>query len=104
MRQMWIVIQLGDSRVRKAVYEKAEDTIHDMSGEIVKAGGLGDLVLTARFPHRRYRTLENAIAAAVNTLPVERTIVTGQDPYVLRENTAALTMELYRRQDQVVGL
>jgi hypothetical protein len=43
-------------------------------------------------------------SAALNTLPVERTIVTAQDPFVMREKTLALTRELFRRQDEVVGL
>ena len=47
--------------------------------------------------------MERAITAALDGLPVKRTIVAAEDPYVLREKTAALTMGLYRRQDKVVG-
>jgi len=104
MRQMWIIIQLADFQIRKAVCETTAAIIHGMSGEIVKLGGVGDLVVLAKFPHRRYRSVERAIAVALSTLPVKRTIVVGQDPFVLRDKTLALTMDLFRRQDEVVGV
>lgn len=102
--QMWIIVQLGAFDCRKVVADKVDGTVHEMGGEIVKWGGIGDVCAVAVFPHRKYRTLEKAIAAALNTLPVKRTIVTAQDPYTMREKTLALTMELYRRQAEVVGL
>ena len=58
----------------------------------------------AKFPHRKYRTVEKAVAAALNALPVKRTIVVAKDPYIMCEKTLALTIELYKRQDEVVGL
>ena len=75
-----------------------------MSGDAVDSSSMGDLVVTARFPHRRMKAVENAIATALSTLPVKRTIVAGQNPYILRPKTLALTKELYDRQDEVVGL
>ena len=104
MRPMWIICQFDDYRYRRAVYKKVDEIVQEMFGEIVKPGGIGDLVVMARFPHRRIKAVENAIAAALSTLPVKRTIVAGQDLYILRPKTMALTMELYRRQDEVVGL
>ena len=102
--RMWIIVQLADFDYRKIVAEKVEGTVQEMGGEVVKTGGLGDICVVAEFPHRRYRTVEKVVADTLNALPVESTIVTAQDPYILREKTMALTMELYRRQDEVVGI
>jgi hypothetical protein len=102
--RMWIILQLSDFDCRNVVADKVNGTVQEMGGEVVKSGGLGDICVVAAFSHRKYRNLEKAVAAALNTLPVQRTIVTGQDPYILRPKTIALTMELYRRQDEVVGL
>ena len=103
-RPMWIICQFDDYRWRKAVYKTVDEIVQEMFGEIVKTGGIGDLVVMATFPHRKYKAVERAVAAALSTLPVKRTIVVGQDPYIIRPKTMALTMELYRRQDEVVGL
>jgi hypothetical protein len=104
MRSMWIICQIDDHRWLKAVFEKVSAVVEEMSGEVVKSSSMGDLVVTARFPHRRIKAVEKAVAAALSTMPVKRTIVAGQDPYILRPKTIALTMELYRRQDEVVGI
>lgn len=104
-RRMWIIIQLDEPEFGKRVHERVVQVVQEeCGGEFVKSTSMGDLVLVAKFPHRRIKTVEKAIAAALSTLPVKRTIVVGQNPYLLRPKTMALTMELYRRQDEVVGL
>ena len=102
--QMWIIVQLADFDCRKVVVGKVDGTVREMAGEVIRWGGFGDVCAVAKFPHRQYKTVEKAVAAALNTLPVKRTIVTAQDPYVLREKTFALTLGLHRRQDEVLGL
>jgi hypothetical protein len=102
--RMWIILQLADFKYRKVVADKVDGTVQEMGGEVVKCGGLGDVCVVATFPHRKYRSVEKAVAVSLNTLPVKRTIVTAQDPYIMRPKTMALTMELYQRQDEVVGL
>jgi hypothetical protein len=62
------------------------------------------VVVRAQFPHRKYKTVEKAIASALNTWPVERTIVVGQDPSLLRAKALQLTTDVCRRQDEVIGL
>ena len=104
MRPMWIICQLDDSRWRRVVCEKVRWIVEEMSGEVERFSGIGDIVAVARFPHRKCKAVEKAVAAALETLPVKRTIVVGQDPYILRPRTMALTKELYERQDEVVGL
>jgi hypothetical protein len=104
MRPMWIFCQLDDSRCLKAVCEKVGEIVQEMSGEVLKSSSMGDLFVVATFPHRKYKTVEKAIAAALSGQFVKRTIVVGQDPYVVRNKTMALTMDLYRRQDEVLGL
>jgi hypothetical protein len=102
--RMWIIVQLLDPSYRKSAFESVERVVREMSGDIVKTGGFGDVEVMATFPHRKYKSVEKAVAAALNTIPVERTIVTANDPYVLHERTVGLTMELYRRQDEhVIG-
>jgi hypothetical protein len=101
---MWIVVQLYDSKFRRTVYDRVNQIVQEMSGEAVKSGGFGDIVLLAMFPHRKYRTVEKAIATALNNLPVKRTTVLSQDPFILRERTLILTKELYERQNEVLGL
>src|SRR5664279_2175255 len=90
MRPMWIICQFDDYRWCKAVYKKVDEIVHEMFGEIVKTGGIGDLVVMATFPHRKYKAVEKSIASALSTLPVKRTIVLGQDPYIIRPKTMAL--------------
>ena len=92
---MWIILELTDHRFYKEAHEKAVATVKDMGGEIVGRGGLEELVLMTRLPHRKYRTVEKAVAAAVNTLPVDRTIVYGRDPYAFRKQP-----QLRRRRDE----
>jgi len=102
--QMWIDVRLTDFGCRKLVADRIDGTVKKMAGEVMRRGGFGDIFVVATFPHRKYKGVEKAIAAALNTLPVKRTIVMSQDPYTLREKTLALTVDLYRRQDEVVGL
>ena len=104
MRLMWIFCQLDDSRCLKAVCEKVGEIVQEMSGEVVKSSSMGDLFVVATFPHRKYKTVEKAIASALVGQCVKRTIVVGQDPYILRKKTSALTMDLYRRQEEVLGI
>ena len=103
-RRMWIVVQLDEPGLRNVVYETIAQVVQEMCGHVLKSGGFGDVVVLARFPHRKYRTVEEAIAKRLAALPVKRLIVVRQDPFVLRERSSTLTMELYRRQDEVVGL
>ena len=103
-RPMWIFCQLDDFRCLKAVCEKVGEIVQEMSGEVVKSSSMGDLTVIASFPHHKYKAVENAITDALGTLPVKRTIVAGQDPYIFRPKTIALTMDLYRRHDEVLGL
>jgi hypothetical protein len=105
IKHMWIIVQTDEPGCIKAVHQIVVQVVQEeCGGEFVKSTSMGDLVLVAKFPHRRIKTVEKAIAAALSTLPVKRTIVVGQNPYLLRPRTMALTMELYRRQDEVVGL
>ena len=101
---MWIIVQLADFKYQKVAAVKVDGTVREMGGQVVKSGGIGDLCILAQFPHHKYKAVEKAIAAALDTLPVIRTIVVGQDPYIIRPKTFALTRELYDRQDEVVGL
>jgi hypothetical protein len=101
---MWIIVQLDEPGFGKRVHETVAQVVQEMSGHVVKSSSLGDLCVLAKFPHRKCKAVEKAIAAALSTLPVKRTIVAGQNPYILRPKTMALTMELYRCQDEVVGL
>jgi hypothetical protein len=104
MKRMWIIVQVYDVRYRKTVYDKIIRIVKEMSGEAVNSGGFGDVHVLAAFPHRKYKTVEKAIATALSTLPVKRTTVLSQDPFVVREKTFALTKELFERQDEVLGL
>jgi hypothetical protein len=99
----WIVIELDDSALLKPVCEKIGGVVEEMDGEVVKAGGFGILCMLTRFPHRKIKTLEKAVAAAVTGFPVRRIIVSACNPYRLRKETADLTAELYRRQDEAIG-
>jgi hypothetical protein len=104
MKRMWIVVELDDFKCRQAVYDKVNQIVQEMSGETLNSGGFGDVHVLAKFPHGKYKTVEKAIATALNTLPVERTTVLSQDPFVVREKTFALTKEVFERQDEVLGL
>jgi hypothetical protein len=100
---MWIIIQFADHTLRKAVCEVVRRVVEDMAGVAEPSSSIDGVVVAAKFPHRRYKTVEKAVAGALRGLPVERTIVVGQDPYIMRPSTLGLTMELYQRQDEVVG-
>jgi hypothetical protein len=77
--------------------------VEELAGEVVKAGGSGDLCMLAWFPHRKIKTLEKAIAAALTAFPVKRIIIDAHNPYLVRKGSEDLTSELYRRQDEAVG-
>ena len=100
---MWINVQLTDAAWRKTVCDKIGGVVQEMGGEVVEYGGLGDLVAVAKFSHRKYRTVEKAVAAALNTFPVMRTTVAGKDLFILHPKTLARTEALDERQDQLVG-
>lgn len=98
----WIVIELDDFALRKPVCEKIGRAVEALAGEVESAGGFGDLCMLTWFPHRKIKTLEKAVAAALTAFPVKRIIIDAHNPYRLREETAGLTAELYRRQDEAV--
>lgn|ERR1039458_2474461 len=103
LMKRWIVIELNDFALLKPVCEKIGAVVEEMEGEVVKASGFGDLCMCTRFPHRKIKTLEKAVAAAVTGFPVQRIIIDAHNPYRLREETADVTAELYRRQDEAIG-
>ena len=76
----WIVIELDDFALRKPVCEKIGRVVEELAGEVVKAGGSGDLCMLAWFPHRKIKTLEKAIAAALTAFPVKRIIIDAHTP------------------------
>lgn len=80
---MWIILDVTE--LRKRAYERVTAIVLEMGGSIVEAGSIFELVIVARFPHRKYRAVEKAVAAAVSTLPVKRTTVYGRNPYQLRK-------------------
>jgi hypothetical protein len=82
---MWITLEVTNLLFHRQAYQKAAAIVVEMGGSIVRAGSIDDLVVLARFPHRQYRSVEKAVAAAVSTLPVERTSVYGQNPFGLRK-------------------
>ena len=103
MKQLWIIVQLADTACAKTVCQRIGVLVVEMGGEVVRFGGIGDVVALTTFPHRKYKAVERAITAALHSLPMKRTMVAAEDPYVLREKTAALTRESFRRQDEIVG-
>lgn len=98
----WIVVELDDFALLKSVCETIGCVVEELAGEVVDATGFGDLCMVARFPHRKVKMLEKAVAAALTAFPVRRIIISAHNPYLLREETADLTAELYRRQDEAV--
>ena len=99
----WIVIELDDFALLKPVCEKIGSVVEEMAGSVESASGFGDLCMLTRFPHRKIKTLEKAITAALTAFPVQRIIIDAHNPYRLRKETADVTAELYRRQDEAVG-
>ena len=100
---MWIIVQLDEPGFRKRVYEVVAQVVQELGGQVAESSSLSDVVVLATFSHRKYRTVERTVTGALNCFPVKRTIVAAQDPYVLRNKTSALTMELYGRQDEWLG-
>lgn len=90
---MWIILDVTE--LRKQAYERVTAIVHEMGGSVVQAFSLDDLVVLARFPHRKYRAVEKAVAEAVCRLPVKQTTVYPRDPYALRKPP-----ELCRRRDE----
>jgi|ERR1039458_4493807 hypothetical protein len=101
--RLYTVVQIDDFELRKSVCEKIALVVEEMSGEIVKAGGFGDVFVVARFPHRKHKTYKKAVAAALASLPVKGIIVERRNPYLVRKGREDLTSELYRRQDEALG-
>jgi hypothetical protein len=99
----WIVIELNDFALRNPVCEEIKRVVEELTGDVVKSTGFGDLCMLTRFPHRKIKTLEKAIAAALTAFPVRRIIIDAHNPYRVREETADLTAELYERQDEFLS-
>src|ERR1019366_706837 len=100
--ERWIVIELDDFVLLKPVCEKIGSVVEEMAGSVESASGFGDLCMLTRFPHRKIKRLEKAVAAAVTGFPVKHIIIGAHNPYRLREETADVTAELYRRQDEAI--
>jgi hypothetical protein len=83
MRRMWITVEVTDARFRKAVCDEIRLVVEKMSGDFVKSSSLDSLFVLAMLPHRKYKTLEKAVAAALTALPVGRTIVNATRPKFL---------------------
>jgi hypothetical protein len=104
MRRMWIICEVDDYRCNKLVCNAIRRIAEEMSGQVLEFIALDDVVAVVRFPHRKCKGVEKAIAAALCTLPVKRTMVFPRNPYALRHSALAATLDLYRRQDEVIGL
>lgn len=93
---MSIVLEMPDLCLCTEARQKTTAVVVEMGGSDVQANTIQDLVVVANFPHRRYRSVEKAVAAAVSTLPVERTtVVAGRNPYGIRKPPGQ-----YRRRDE----
>ena len=62
MRRMWITVEVTDARFRKAVCDEIRLVVEKMSGDFVKSSSLDSLFVLAMLPHRKYKTLEKAVA------------------------------------------
>ncbi len=89
-RKAYICAELNDASLWKTAAGNVNRVVEEFRGEITDSGYLFErFTITAVFPHRRFKALEQAVKTALADLPVREVAIWPTDPFNLRRSRAA---------------
>ena len=84
-RTAYITAELLGGAQSHSTFNAIERVVQELRGEVIQAPCLFDILsVKATFPHRRYKTLQKAVTAALVGEPVVRVTVASHDPFTVR--------------------